>query len=228
MKYKLMIKTHNYTKLKYLCITHREDYDVYEGSGYYWKKHLSKHGKDISTEVIFETDDIDELRNIGLQYSAKFDVVESDEWANLIPESGYHVSDPDRQRSGWLGWYSSLTEEEKCKRNENISKNVSARLEIIKEDLSKILSERRKSLSSAKKLARKHKIQASYATGKHDHLFKRYSIERMGSGNPAAKQIEINGILYGSVQEASRQTGLPAHKLYKIRKQQVDKNKDKP
>lgn len=35
--YKLMIKTHNKTNLKYLCITKRDDWKGYTGSGGIWK-----------------------------------------------------------------------------------------------------------------------------------------------------------------------------------------------
>lgn len=85
-----------------------------------------------------------------------------------------------------------------------------------------ILSERnraaRLNTSIESKERRKKKIQEVYKTGKHDALHERYSKERMGAGNPAAKSIEVDGVLYGSVQEASRQTGIPSYKLYKMRK----------
>ena len=184
MKYKLMIKTHNVTKLKYLCVTSKENYEMYKGSGYYWKRHLEIHGKDILTELLFETDNLEELTKRAIEYSSEFDVVESDEWANLIPESGYHVTEPEKQRNGWFGWYSSLSCEEKEKRNKNISKKVKERLLKIKDELPSILSERRKKLSTEKKEQRKKKIQEIYATGKHDDYFKRLSEERKGAGNP--------------------------------------------
>lgn len=86
--YRLMIKTHNVTGLKYICQSSRIDYINYTGSGLYWKKHLSKHGPDFSTEILFETTDKDELKRQGIYYSNKFNVVHSDEWANLVPEQG--------------------------------------------------------------------------------------------------------------------------------------------
>lgn len=86
--YRLMIKTHNKTGLKYLCQSSRIDYINYTGSGSYWKKHLSKHGPDFSTEVLFETTNKDEIKQQGIYYSNKFNVVSSDEWANLVPEQG--------------------------------------------------------------------------------------------------------------------------------------------
>jgi hypothetical protein len=226
MTYKLLKKTHLITGLKYLCITKRDDYDIYKGSGVYWRNHLKKYGSDIETELLYETDSLEDLERISLDYSALWDIVESDEWANLIPESGYHIADPERHRAGWLGWYESLSDEERETRNRNISKKVSQRLEKISDTLPQILSERRKALPLEKREARKKKIQAVYKSGKHDCLFERYSKERVGSGNPAAKEIEIDGVRYGSVQEASRATGIPAWKLYRLRKTKEDYNEN--
>lgn len=88
--YKLMIKTHLGTGLKYLCSTKAagKAFDVYTGSGAFWKKHLKANGRLISTEVIFETADYDVFQIECYNKSVEFDVVTSDKWANLIPESG--------------------------------------------------------------------------------------------------------------------------------------------
>ena len=215
--YKLMIKTHNVTGLKYLCITKNEDHDKYTGSGRLWKEHLNQYGKDVTTEVIMETNDIEELHTNGLKYSAEYDVVESDEWANLIPESGYTTN----FEKTWFKWYNSLSEDEKRKRNRNISKHVKARLKKIdKKLLGEEISRRRLSLSSEAKDKRKRKIQDVYKTGKHDALFERYSKERQGGNNPSAKSIIVDGVKYGSVQEASRMTGIADHVLYRLRRKQ--------
>ena len=86
--YYLMVKTHNITGLKYLCQTKRKDPHKYLGSGTRWWNHLNKHGKTITTEIIRECETHEELTYYGLQYSNLWNVVESDEWANLKPESG--------------------------------------------------------------------------------------------------------------------------------------------
>ena len=77
MTYKIMIKQHNVTGLKYLCITKKDDYANYHGSGSYWLKHIKKHGFDVTTTVLAETDDLDELRRLGEYYSEKYNVVEN-------------------------------------------------------------------------------------------------------------------------------------------------------
>ena len=79
--------THNKTGLLYLGYT-TKDLSDYDGSGKHWKRHLKKHGCDISKEIIFQSD-IDELFElVCLEYSDKYDIVNSKAWANLIPEDG--------------------------------------------------------------------------------------------------------------------------------------------
>lgn len=88
MTFRLLIKTHNKTGLKYLCKTERENWEEYPGSGTHWRKHLRKNGRNISTQLLFETEDKLEFRKIAKEYSSKFDVVNNPEWANLVPEEG--------------------------------------------------------------------------------------------------------------------------------------------
>ncbi len=86
--YYLMIKTHSITGLKYLCQTKKTDPFKYLGSGKYWRNHLKKHGKTISTKILKECQTKEEVRELGIYYSDLWNVVESDEWANLMKESG--------------------------------------------------------------------------------------------------------------------------------------------
>jgi hypothetical protein len=93
----LYVKTHNKTGLKYLGKTIRKDPHTYPGSGKYWKRHLKKHGKDYSTEIIRECEDLTSARFWGEYYSNLWNVVESEEWANLIPEMGAGGSNKGRE-----------------------------------------------------------------------------------------------------------------------------------
>lgn len=206
--YKLMIKTHNTTRLKYLCVTQNEDHDKYSGSGVYWKNHIKEHGKyDVTTEVIFSTECKDELHRECLKYSALYDVVESNEWANLIPESGYDYDGVTR--NGWFGWYNSLTEKEIIERNKNISKKVQKRYSTEnKEKISEEQRRRRLNISKESAEVRKKKIQDVYNTGIHDHLFERYSKERQGFNNPAAKKVSIEGVIYECIKDACNKLNL--------------------
>jgi hypothetical protein len=49
------------------------------------------HGKEHTTEIIYEYPSLAELTVGGLYYSKLWNVVESKEWANVIPESGEGV-----------------------------------------------------------------------------------------------------------------------------------------
>ena len=77
--------------LKYLGITSMEDPYKYPGSGKYWTSHLRKHNikpKNIITTILLETEDNSIISFWGMYYSKIYNIVESEDWANLIPESG--------------------------------------------------------------------------------------------------------------------------------------------
>ena len=86
----LYIKRHNVTGIRYFGKTSKID-KVYEynGSGTYWKQHLKKHGYDVSTEWVSEIfTDRELLEDFALLFSELFNIVGSDEWANLVSENG--------------------------------------------------------------------------------------------------------------------------------------------
>jgi hypothetical protein len=87
MTYYLYVKTHNVTGLKYLGQTTQNPFE-YKGSGKKWKSHINSHGCDITTEILLETTDKNDLRETGIFFSDLWDVVNSNEWANLKPEEG--------------------------------------------------------------------------------------------------------------------------------------------
>lgn len=88
MTISLYTKTHNITGLNYLGQTSKPDVNLYPGSGKYWKRHIAKHGTDVSTFIITQCETITDIRNWGLFYSIIWDVCESNEWANLKEEAG--------------------------------------------------------------------------------------------------------------------------------------------
>lgn len=83
----LYIKTHNITGLKYFGKT-TKDPQTYKGSGKYWKLHIKKHGYDVTTAIIFQSESKEKIKEMGLHYSKLWDVVNSEKWANLIEENG--------------------------------------------------------------------------------------------------------------------------------------------
>lgn len=88
-------KTYIYVKqspkgLLYLGKTVQDPYK-YEGSGLRWKRHLNLHNlksTDLQTWVLHETINEDEVKELGLYYSNLFNVVKSDNWANMKEEIG--------------------------------------------------------------------------------------------------------------------------------------------
>jgi hypothetical protein len=83
----LYVKTHRVTGLKYLGKTERNPY-TYSGSGIRWKRELNKYGDDVETEVLFQSENLEDIREKGLYYSELWNIVESNEWANFIEENG--------------------------------------------------------------------------------------------------------------------------------------------
>lgn len=91
---KLMVKTHKVTGLKYLCVTGKDDFYDYPGSGVYWKKHLRIHGRLFDTKLIYESNNMQEFSDMCIYYSRLWNVVNAINqqgqkiWANLIIENG--------------------------------------------------------------------------------------------------------------------------------------------
>lgn len=62
----------------------------YPGSGVYWKQHIKKHGNDVSTvwAQLFENEQ--DLIDFANKFSIENNIVDSNKWANLVPESGVY------------------------------------------------------------------------------------------------------------------------------------------
>ena len=82
----LYVKTHQTTGLKYLGKTVCKDPHAYKGSGKMWRDHCKKHGYVYNTEIIFQSDSKDAIKEKGIYYSQLWNIVESKEWANLKQE----------------------------------------------------------------------------------------------------------------------------------------------
>jgi len=83
----LYVKIHNDTGMCYLGKTQQNPFK-YRGSGIKWRDHLKKHGYNISTIILYETENVNHLKRAGIFFSHVFNVVESDQWANLMLEEG--------------------------------------------------------------------------------------------------------------------------------------------
>jgi hypothetical protein len=86
----LYIKQHSITRLKYFGKTTKQDPYKYLGSGKYWRKHIKKYGAEF-VKTLWVSDlytDKTLIREIALHFSYENNIVESNEWANLIYENG--------------------------------------------------------------------------------------------------------------------------------------------
>ncbi len=83
----LYVKTHNVTGLKYFGKTSKNPLK-YNGSGKYWKRHIRKHGEDMTTDIIGSYTDQSLCTEDAIRFSILNDIVESPEWANLQIENG--------------------------------------------------------------------------------------------------------------------------------------------
>lgn len=85
----LLVVTHNVTGLKYFCKTAKLDkIQYYKGSGTYWKRHRKIHGSDISVGVLGVYYEKERCTEAALKFSKDNNIVDSNEWANLIEENG--------------------------------------------------------------------------------------------------------------------------------------------
>jgi hypothetical protein len=127
-KYYLYIKK-SPLGLRYLGKT-TKDPITYLGSGKVWKRHIKKHNftiNDIETEIVFQTNNVDELIKKGVELSNLYNVVESKEWANLREEAGdggdtskfidfsnpiFHNSNRSKHLNDWLN---NVSDEERKK-----------------------------------------------------------------------------------------------------------------
>ena len=84
----LYILQHSVTGLKYFGKT-TQDIRKYKGSGIHWLRHCKKHPGKIKT--IWVSDpyiDSDAIVSFALAFSKEHNIVESKDWANIIPENG--------------------------------------------------------------------------------------------------------------------------------------------
>jgi hypothetical protein len=76
--------------LKYFCKSVRKDICSYTGSGKRWTNHVKKYGKK-NVKTLWVSDWFycpHHLQDFALMFSEYNNIVESNEWANLIPENG--------------------------------------------------------------------------------------------------------------------------------------------
>lgn len=84
----LYIKQHSITEKFYFGKT-IQDPETYYGSGIRWTRHIDKHGKKhVKTLWYCLFYDEDAINEFALLCSQRWNIVESEEWLNLITETG--------------------------------------------------------------------------------------------------------------------------------------------
>lgn len=89
----LYIKQHSVTGLKYFGKTIQDPYK-YLGSGTRWTNHIKKHGKQfVETIWLSEPYTDTSITEVALLISEHWDIVNSNEWANIRVEDGLSGGD---------------------------------------------------------------------------------------------------------------------------------------
>ena len=196
----LLVKEHNLTGLKYLCKKSARSFDEckkYKGSGIYWKKHLAKHGNDVSTTCLFVTEDKQEFKKIATKYSKEYDVVNSKQWANLCNEEG----------QGGNTIVDIELHKQKTSFGIKNSKNYPKLLKHLETHIEKI-----RPLSIK---ASKEKMTGVSKSEKHKENMrgKRPHVNQTGNKNNNAKSIKTPFGVFGSIREASKQINGYTYKM---------------
>jgi hypothetical protein len=225
---RLLLKIHNVTHLKYLCMTSQEDYKRYPGSGTYWREHLGKHGYDVTTILLYETESKEEFTKISSAVSDKLNIVERKDFANLRPETGQGGDTVSNKI-----WITNGTKEMYILKTSVIPDGFytgrSDRCVFKNKELQSLLSSRIDRSSERYIKTRKTAAEKMMAVRNHSKC------GRTGDGNPAKRQevkdkirkarsknITLNGVSYDSIKEATILLNTTRHEISKLLRKQND------
>ena len=100
----LLVMEHNITGLKYFCKTTLLDrVHRYKGSGVVWTKHMREHGFNVKVGLLGFYIDKDRCLNAAKNFSIENNIVDSDEWANLVIETGKNGASLIGERNPFYG-----------------------------------------------------------------------------------------------------------------------------
>ena len=112
----LLVMEHNITGLKYFCKTTLLDrVHRYKGSGVVWTKHMREHGFNVKVGLLGFYIDKDRCLNAAKNFSIENNIVDSDEWANLVIETGKNGASLIGERNPFYGKKHSLEVIEKMR-----------------------------------------------------------------------------------------------------------------
>lgn len=213
----LMIKQHRVTGLKYFCKTYIGNPVTYKGSGVYWKKHLKKHGKFIDTIWFQLFYDRDEIIEYATKFSIDNNIVESEDWANMIIETGIDSRANVSQTADIINRLSDTWELITPEGETVVIKNMHEYCRIHKLNPSAMSAVARGKRGSHHgyrciKLTNNRNVEYTakeYVRETKEEKSQRLSQQAMkGGDHHEAVRIRFNGKEYASIREASDDTGI--------------------
>ncbi len=214
--------------LKYLGKTIQNPYK-YKGSGKYWVRHLKFHKistKSIKTKILYTSNNIEDIREKGLYFSELYNIVNSNEFANLVNESG----------EGSFGWLHTNETKEKISKA-GIGRKISkeGREKISNSRKGKCLSEETKEKIRLKNKNYKHTEEAKLKISKalkgrkmSEEFCKKMSIIHKGKKISETERLRLISINTGRIHsEESKLKRSIKLKGRKPSKEQLQKQKDK-
>jgi hypothetical protein len=157
--------------LKYIGKTINNPHE-YMGSGIVWKNHIKKHKLsklDIKTTILFQSDDTTLFKEEAIKYSKLYNIVDSNEFANLTEEQGQggttftkesHPNHPAYTFSDRLKKYWSDSNNKKAASERMLNNNPSHRQDV-KDKLSKIHTGKTLTAEHRKKLGKPGDLNVS-------------------------------------------------------------------
>lgn len=141
----LYIKQHQITGLKYFGQTRQNPFS-YKGSGKLWLRHIGKYGRskiDTLSVWSYHEKDIEEAKKTALEFSINENIVESDEWANLM------IEDVERGLSSYV-----FTEEAKQRIRDGKQRSGYKHSEEVKQRIREASTGRKQSAQALEKMSR--------------------------------------------------------------------------
>ena len=222
----LMIKQHNVTGLKYFCKTINKDPIKYKGSGTVWRRHLKLHGYDITTTWCQLYTSKEQIQDYATNFSIQNNIVESNEWANLIIENGIDgggnagLQMSVQQKEGLCDDWHVITPDGSEERILNMSEycrqhnlNASAMSAVARGIRSGYKGYKCKKLTNNRNVIYDPK-EFVYMTEKEKSKINSDAVKKAKRNN-ALPKIKYNGITYNTLIEAIEHTGLSRYLLVK-------------
>ena len=100
----LLVMEHNITGLKYFCKTTLLDrVHRYKGSGVSWTKHLRENGFNVKVGILGFYVEENRCLDAAKQFSEENNIVESNDWANIVIETGRNGCSMVGERNPFYG-----------------------------------------------------------------------------------------------------------------------------